>query len=91
MQDRHRQLGKIHLRRTAGPYIWVNRDKSLRAENRSCPLFPEERRKGRTLASVARGHGGGRREPLQRPDMMVTRCYRQSAGPRLRLRAAFRR
>ena len=25
MQDRYRQLDEILLRRTAGPYIWVNR------------------------------------------------------------------
>jgi hypothetical protein len=29
MQDRHRQLGKIQLRRTAGPYIWVERGQSI--------------------------------------------------------------
>ena len=27
MQDRYRQLGKIHLQRTAGPYMWVIRDR----------------------------------------------------------------
>ena len=69
----------------------VNRYRSLRAENRSMSVVPRKRRKVRALASVAKGHGGGRREPLQRPAMMVARCYRQSAGPRLRLSAAFRR
>jgi hypothetical protein len=34
MQDRYRQLGKIHLQRTAGPYIWVNRyQKELPADH----------------------------------------------------------
>jgi hypothetical protein len=27
MQDHHRQLGKIHLQRTVGPYIWVTFDR----------------------------------------------------------------
>lgn len=35
----------------------------------------------RALASVAKGHGGGRREPLQRPVMIVARFYAQSPGP----------
>ena len=70
---------------------WVNRYRSLRAENRSMSVVPRKRRKVRALASVAKGHGGGRRESLQRPAMMVAWCHRQSAGPRLRLSAAFRR
>ena len=38
MQDRHRQLGKIHLRRTAGPYIGVTFDVS--SARRSLPQLP---------------------------------------------------
>jgi hypothetical protein len=33
------------------------------------PAVPRKRRKVRALASVAKGDGGGRREPLQRPQL----------------------
>ena len=46
------------------------------------PAVPRKRRDVRALASVARGHGGGRREPLQRPVMMVARFYRAYVGAR---------
>src|SRR5215207_699920 len=36
---------------------------------------PRKRRKVRALASVAKGHRDGRREPLQCPAMMVARCH----------------
>jgi hypothetical protein len=32
MQDRRRQFDEIFLQRTAGPYIWVNRYRSLAVE-----------------------------------------------------------
>ena len=54
----------------------VKRYRSLRAENRSMSAVPRKRRKVRALASVAKGHGGGRREPLQRSVMIVARFYR---------------
>ena len=52
-----------------------NRYRSLRSENRSMSGVPRKRRKVRALASVAKGHGDGRREPLQHPAMMVARCH----------------
>src|ERR1700681_1944956 len=68
---------------------WVIRYRSLRAENRSMSAVPRKRRKVRALASVAKGHGGNRRERLQRPVMMVWRDVAvQFPGPRLRLSAA---
>ncbi len=55
---------------------WVNRYRSLRTENRSMSAVARKRRKVRALACVAKGHGGGCREPLQRSVMMVARFYR---------------
>ena len=55
---------------------WVNRYRSLRTENRSMSAVARKRRKVRALACVAKGHGGGRREPLQRSVMMVARFCR---------------
>ena len=68
----------------------VIHDRFRRAENRSMSAVPRKRRKVRALASVAKGHGDSRREPLQRPAMVVWFAV-QSPEPRLRLSAAFRR
>jgi hypothetical protein len=50
---------------------WVIRYRSLRAENRSMSAVPQKRRKVRPLASVAKGHGNSRRDPLQHPAMVM--------------------
>ena len=42
----------------------------------SMSAVPRKRSKSEPWASVAKGHGGGRHEPLQRPVMMVARFYR---------------
>jgi hypothetical protein len=77
------------LHRTAGPYIRVNRDRSLRAENRAMSGVPRKRRKVRALAHVTTGHGGSRRDPLQRPVMMVARCCRSIAWAALAFERGF--
>jgi hypothetical protein len=40
MQDRHRQLGKIHLQRTAGPYIGSIAPGRGKLQVQSCPQCP---------------------------------------------------
>jgi len=50
---------------------------------------PRKRRKVRALASVGKGHGGSRREPLQRPVMMVARCYGSIAWAALAFERGF--
>src|SRR4051794_3946286 len=50
---------------------------------------PRKRRKVKALASVAKGHGGSRRKPLQRPVMMVARCYGSIAWAALAFERGF--
>jgi hypothetical protein len=52
-------------------------------------VAPRKRRKVRALTSVAKGHGGGRREPLRRPVMMVARFTAQSPRTRLAFERSF--
>lgn len=67
----------------------VIRDRSLRAGNRFKSAVLRKRRKVRALACVAKGHGGGRREPLQPPAMLVARWYRSIAWATLALARGF--
>ena len=89
LQDGCDERHDVRFRKRWRCLLRVNRYRSLRAENRSLCAVPRKRRQVRALASVAIGHGGCRRGPLQRSVMIIARYYRSIGWATLAFEGGF--